>query len=75
MACYLSVDLEETEHECEGCTRPVSGLVAWTDELHPRKLMPVCVTCLDGLDADLAELHPLAEMAYAVIRARREGDT
>ena len=75
MACYLSVDLAEVELECEGCGRPVSGLIAWTDELHPRKLMPVCATCIDGLDDDLAEFYPLAEMAYVVFRARREGGT
>ncbi len=49
MACYLS--FSEIERECQGCSHEIPpGLVGWTDELLPGRLLAVCKHCLDGLD-------------------------
>ena len=62
MACYLSIEHATAGLECFGCTLSVDDapLVAWTDELRPGKLVPVCVRCLRGLDPSLARFHDLA---------------
>ncbi len=63
MACYLSIEQVADGLECFGCTLPTGDapLVAWTDELRPGKLVPVCLRCLRGLDPTLARFHDLAD--------------
>ena len=62
MACYLSIEHATAGLECSGCTLSVANkpLVAWTDELRPGKLVPVCLHCLRWLDPPLARFHDLA---------------
>ena len=53
MACYLS--FIDVETECEGCARDIPpGLVGWTEDLRPGRLVPVCSLCLGGLDPKLS---------------------
>ncbi len=54
MTCYLTIT--DDESECEGgCAEPVGpGLVAMTDEMRNRKLVPICANCLKSLDPRLA---------------------
>ena len=67
--CYLSVELDSPSLECVSCTLPAAGgglLVAWSEELRPGKLEPVCLDCLRSLDPALARFYDLAARAALI---------
>ena len=76
MACYLSIEQVADGLECHGCTVPFASgpLIAWTDELLPGKLVPVCPSCLTGLDPPLARFHDLAADLAIAARVIAEVD-
>ncbi len=58
MAVYLTFDGKGCE--CAGCGREIrKPLVAWTDEIDPRKLLPVCRNCGEGLDPKLRAVQDM----------------
>ncbi len=62
MATYLTFNGKGCE--CAGCGREIrKALVAWTDEIDPHKLEPVCRNCSQGLAPKLRAVQDIVSGA------------